>query len=172
MNDLNKGGVRLLRIYYVPSQIIGWTILAMGTIGLLMIMVQLARSGGGQSMTIDGTIGIFQRSWRLLMYTGVVLLVVSQFMKYLFDTTHTPPLILRYIDKILYVIMLFVLYPMISISVYYASSSTTGIDFWALVVIPMLLVNIAKLLILFGIARILKKILPIIKKSKTVATLE
>ena len=133
-----------------------------------MLFIKQYQIGWGQSVTIKGAQGMFQRSWFILMATGLISLGVAQFMRYLFDNKYRPGWTLRYGDKILYVFAVFVVWRVVAMVIlYFSRTDIADLAMWLLNVIPMLLLNIAKILALLGLAQIMKRIMPMIEESKT-----
>ena len=159
---------KLLLFYYWAIRIVGWLILFMGGLGILMLLIKQCQVGWGQSVTITGAQGLFQRSWFILMVTSLISLGVAQFVRYLFDSKYRPGWILRYGDKILYIFAFFVVWHSVAMLIsYFSRPDIADLAVWLLNVIPMLLLNLAKILALLGLAQILKRLILVIEESRT-----
>ena len=110
MNEFIEKNRRLLHFYCIAARIIGWLILILGGIGILTLLVKQWQVGWSHGVAIEGSLGIFQRSWFALMSYGLAALGVAQFIRYLFDRNYQQGWILRYADKILYVFAFFAIW--------------------------------------------------------------
>ncbi len=162
MNEFIKKNKRLLKIYCVTARIIGWTILI--AVGVWIALILAGLGGGNQESK-----GFLLRSVPAFIFAymlpGLITLGVAQFMQYLFEREYRPGWILRYGDKILY------LYAVVQIVFdvlrhVYAVKLFTKVHVWPMAVLPMLFLA-AKVLILVGLAQILRRVMPVIEESKT-----
>lgn len=168
MNAFIKQNEKLLKFYYLAALVIGWLIIILGCSGILIVLVKLCQVGWGQSFSIPGAQGVFVRSWYRLIATGLISLGVAQFIRYLFDVKYRAGWLLRYGNKILYVFALFVVWNIyVGIHIYFRRAAITDLEVWLVNVLPMLLLNSAKILAMLGLAQVLKRVVPMIEESKT-----
>ncbi len=188
MNEFIEKNKRLLKIYCVALRIIGLLLLILGCVGIILLLLEASGIGGNRLVFLlnNWSLDIFKRSWFVIMLPGLAALVVAQFIRYLFDVEYQPGWILRYGDKILYVFAIFVFWYAVneiwlSVSGYLGKGyslpsanpySSTAIlshpyEHLFLVVLPVLLLGAAKLLALVGLGQILRRIMSIIKESRT-----
>ena len=178
MNEFIEKNRRLLKIYCVAARIIGWLILILGGIGILTLLVKQWQVGWSHGVAIEGSLGIFQRSWFALMSYGLAALGVAQFIRYLFDRNYQPGWILRYADKILYVFAFFAIWKAVgAIWIFisnYDNATRTNLHSdisppytWLLLVLSVVLLCSAKLLAIIGLAQALRRLMPVIEESKT-----
>jgi hypothetical protein len=166
MNEFVKQHQRLLHFYCEAARGIGWMLLlvvpSIGVLGTLL-------SGSVKSNWLSGKIlysvlVIFLNSMSL----GLVLLGVGQFIRYLFDTECQPSWMLRNGARLLYACAVVVLVSYVLQQLWYTSlmkNVSNSLLLWRLLLtaIPAL----AKALILVGLGRILRRVLPVIEESKT-----
>jgi hypothetical protein len=173
----------LLKFYCITTRILGWLLLLMGGIGFLMLAIYIAQEHGlvSTKLTPDGSAGIFLRSAGIFLRSagictkfGLLSIGASQFIRYLFDNQSQQGWLLRFGSIILWIFAIFELLGMVSGSVYLLSQDMTyhkssGILPYGqlLILIPMILLNVAKALVLIGLAQILKRVMPVIAESRT-----
>ncbi len=168
MNAFIQQNKKLFKFYYLAARVIGWLIILLGCSGFLILLIKLCQVGWGQSFSIPGTQGVFVRSWFKLITTGLITLGVAQFIRYLLDVKYHAGWLLRYGNKILYAFALFVVWNIyVGIHIYFRSAAITDIEVWLLNVLPMLLLNSAKILVMVGLAQVLKRVMPMIEESRT-----
>ena len=162
MNEFIKKNRKLLKIYCITARIIGWTILV--AVGVWIALILAGLGGGNQDSK-----GFLLRSIPSFIFAymlpGLITLGVAQFIRYLFEREYRPGWILRYGDKILYLyaavqIVFDVLRHVHAVKVF------TRAQVWPMAVLPMLFLA-AKVLILVGLAQILRRVMPVIEESKT-----
>lgn len=162
MKDFIERNRKLLKFYCVAARIIGWTILV--AVGVWIALILAGLGGGNQDSK-----GFLLRSVPAFIFTymlpGLITLGVAQFMQYLFERECRPGWILRYGDKILY------LYAVVQIVFdvlrhVHAVKVFAGFHVWPMTILPMLFLA-AKVLILVGLAQILRRIIPVIEESRT-----
>lgn len=159
---------RLLQVYCIAARIIGWLILFMGSLGILTLLINQYQAGWEQSVAVADPLALLQRSWYRLMVTGLISLGVAQFIRYLYDCKYRPGWLIRCGDKILYIFIFFVVWHMTGMTVlYFSRDDIANPAVWLLNIIPMLLINLAKILALLGLAQILKRAMPVIEESRT-----
>jgi hypothetical protein len=153
---------RLLKIYCVIARIIGWTILVVVGIWIALILTGL---GGGNQHGKELLLRSIPSFIFAYMLPGLITLGAAQLMQYLFEREYRPGWILRHEDKLLY------LYAVVQIVFdvlrhINAAKLFAQLNVWLMTVLPMLLLA-AKVLILVGLAQILKRLLPMIEESRT-----
>lgn len=165
MNGFIEKNKALLKIYCLVARAIGWSILLLGGVGIAILIVKLCKIGIGEGILIRGPLGIFQRSWFILMTTGLTALGVAQFIRYLFDEDYQGGWILRNGQKILWAFAFLVAWK--GVSMVFVSVSRYGIRDSLLLVLSIALFNAGKLLVLIGLAQILRRVMLVIKESRT-----
>jgi hypothetical protein len=168
MNEFIEKNKSLLRSYCLITRIIGWILL------IVALVIAVVKSFSG--FEVDDQLG-FYMIYRLfidlaLSYVliGLILLGLAQFVRYLYESEYQPGLILHHGDKVLYLYALALIvnpildyfYRMKILGMTYAN---TGSLFLYLLIV--LLPAIARALIFFGMARVLKRMVPVIEESKT-----
>ena len=162
MNEFIEKNKRLLNIYCVTARVIGWTILVAVGVWVALILAGLGGSNQDSKGFLLRSVPAFIFAY---MLPGLITLGVAQFMQYLFEREYRPGWILRYGDKILYLyavaqIVFDVLRHVHAVKIF------AHLQVWPMTVLPMLLLA-AKVLILVGLAQMLRRLLPVIEESKT-----
>ena len=168
MNEFVEKNKSLLRSYCLITRIIGWLLL------VIALVVAVVKSFSG--FEVDDQLG-FYMTYRLfqelaLRYVllGLILLGLAQFVRYLYESEYQLGLILRHGDKVLYLYAIALIvnpildyfYRMKIIGMTYANT-----DSLFLYLLIVLLPAIAKALIFIGMAKVLKRMLPMVEESKT-----
>ena len=161
MNGFIEKNKALLKIYCLLARAIGWSIMILGGVGLAIFIVKLSKIGIGEGILIRS----FQRSWFILMTTGLTALGVAQFIRYLFDEDYQGGWILRNGQKILWTFAFLVLWK--GVSMVFVSISRYGARDSLLLVLSIALFNAGKLLVLIGLAQILRRVMLVIEESRT-----
>jgi len=169
MNEFIEKNKSLLRSYCLITRIIGWLLL------IVALVAVVVRSLSG-FFDADDQLG-FYMTYRLfqdlaLRYVllGLVLLGLAQFVRYLYESEYQLGLILRHGDKVLYLYALaLVVNPVLDyfyrMKILGMTYTNTGSLFLYLLII--LLPATARALIFLGMARILKRMVPVVEESKT-----
>jgi hypothetical protein len=164
---VEKNG-RLLSFYYWAAKIGGWVLLSWAVL-----------IAAGKSFALATRIGDWQEFNRFLQHdvpwgafsiglpTGLLAIGISQLIWYLIETDHQPGWILRNAYKLLYA------YAVILIT-YYCWMGTTDVishfnepyDF-PLRSILIALFILVKLLVIVGLAELLRRLLPVMEESRT-----
>lgn len=170
MNEFIEKNKKLLKVYCVMAQVIGWVLMLGGFIWFVLIM-------GGPSPVFTEA-GSARGEVDIILYTasslifdfffpGLIALGVTQFIRCLLESEYKPGFILRHNQAFLYSYAWFLLgYALFRNSFYnfvYGEIAFSGLLFAQ----PLLLPIAAKFLILIGLGQILKRILPVIEESKT-----
>ncbi|MCK5000819.1 MAG: hypothetical protein KAS23_14855 [Anaerohalosphaera sp.] len=159
---------KLLQFYYWATRVGGWLFLSLASLAV-----------AGHSVALATRIGDWEEfsryylrdvPWALLsngLPTGLLVLGMSQFIKYLLETEVRPGWILRNGDKLLYA------YTAIVISYYCWISASEVIshfgepyDFPARLILSAIFI-LVKLLALLGVAQILRRAIPVLDESRT-----
>jgi hypothetical protein len=167
MNEFIEKNKSLLRSYCLITRIIGWTLL------IVALVIAVVKSLSGFDMEDKFKFYMMYRLFQgSLSYVliGLILLGLAQFLRYLYESEYQSGLILRHGDKFLYLYALALIidpildyfYRMKIIGMTYAN--TNSVFLYLLIV---LLPAIARALIFLGMARILKRMVPVIEESKT-----
>ena len=149
---------RLLVFYCTAIRIVGWILLCMGFIGIAILLVEAAQTGGGANLR--GPFGIIKRSHTLFISVALVSLGFGQLVRYLFLNDHKMGLLLRYGEKIFYLCAIIVVWH-VCIYFWLVATGQKGVGSslilrWLLYFMPILLYKVAKILILIGLGRFLK----------------
>ena len=161
MNEFIEKNKRLLRTYCVAARIIGWILLIVPSI-ICVIGILLPSKVWGQAFN---SLIILPTLVLDFMFPGLIALCVAQFIRYLYQEEHIGKL-LRYGDKILYIYALLVV--MGSISKYIFNWVIIGrVGALAVSALCLSFPAAAKVLVLIGLAQILRRVLPVIEESKT-----
>lgn len=166
MNDFVKQNQRLLRFYCEAAQVTAWIILlAVPSIGVVGMFLSI-------SVRPNLQLGKFLYPVLVALLNSitlaVVLLGVSQFIRYLFDTEYQPSWMLRNGARILYACAVIMLVSCVLQHFWYTSLMKNVSNPLLLArLISTAIPGLAKALILVGLGRILQKVMPVIEESKT-----
>ncbi len=99
---------------------------------------------------------------------GILVLGIAQFIRYLFESEYKPGHILRYGNKILY-LYAFLLMAGVVWQHLILSMMNIGLNFTGRIpaMLASLVLTVPKVLILVGLAQVIKRIMPVIEESKT-----
>lgn len=168
MKEFIEKNKALLRSYCLITRIIGWMLL------IVALVIAVVKSFSG--FEVDDQLGfymiyrLFQELALRYVLIGLILLGLAQFVRYLYESEYQSGLILRHGDKVLYLYALALIvnpildyfYRMKIIGMTYANTDSLFL-YWSIILLPA----IAKALIFIGMARILKRIVPMVEESKT-----
>jgi len=166
MNEFIEKNRPLLRSYHVGARIIGWLLL----IGVIVVPIVQPLSGLSlnserRSLSIYLSIEQIIQGYLLL---GLVLLGLAQFVRYLYDSEYRPGLMLRHGGKVLYIYaVVLITSPFVHLYFRIRAYGYTGIGNLFEYLLGMNLPDIAKALIFIGIAKVLKRMMPMLEESKT-----
>lgn len=168
MNEFIEKNKSLLRSYRLITRIIGWMLLI---VALVTAVVKLLLGFDiDDQLRFYMTYRLFKELALNYVFIGLILLGLSQFIRYLSESEYQPSLILRHGDKVLYLYALaLIVNPIID---YYLRMKTIGMTYantgsLFLYLLIVLLPSIARALIFVGMAKVLKRIMPMIEESKT-----
>lgn len=163
----------LLKFYRIAARIFGWVLICGGTIWfLLFVLAILAVSDAA------GTIGWPHTSKNFVyastsfisqfVLPGLIALLIAQLIRYMLESEYTPSWILRFGDKVLYVYAALLIGHNVLLY-YFLHASLLGNQSIGhlLLVQPLVVPLAAKILILVGLAQILRRLMPVIEESKT-----
>jgi hypothetical protein len=178
MNTFIENNRPWLKFYCTTARIIGWGILiiaAAGTIFQILAMNILFGNHSSAYRFLFVKSVLFQG-----LFPGIIVLGIAQFIRYLFETEYQPGHILRYADKILYLfaflLMVGVVWQHLIISGnviqldIFLIMNNIGLYFKEQMIPAMLaslVIAVPKILILVGLAKVVKRIMPVIEESKT-----
>ena len=172
MNEFIEKNRRLLKFYCENLRTIGLLILILGSIsGFVMITRALFSKFGdrhvAESFEKSMILGLGPLHFFKIFFIGIGILGLVQFIRYLVERNYKPGWILRYGD------MIFYLYALLSIlHIVWVYMNTPIYHSPALYVrVPVILATVfstaVKVLVLVGLGRILRHLMPVIEESKT-----
>jgi len=169
MNEITEKNRRLLNFYCETLRTIGKVILILGSLSVCAIttLVLLSKFGNwrapkGFEMIIAMPLAAFN-----IFFIGIGILGLAQFIKYLVERDYKPGWILRHGDMFFY---LYALLTILSVvwaytiaPIYHSPSIYTRVG----VIFVTVISTAVKVLILVGLGRILRHLMPVIEESKT-----
>ena len=166
MNEFIKKNRRLLQIYYFASLIIGWALIAVSPLGTIVAL------SGNESLKEDALaiLHVLQGVTLNPLILGLLLLGTAQFIYCVSETEYKPGWILLNRSTVLYAAAFIILMGCLInylFLVFSFSVNTSQILKFFTSFTPA----IAKILILVGLGKILRRVLPVIKESKTLVGL-
>lgn len=171
MNKFIEKNRRLLKFYCGAVQIIGGVLIAAGAVWFVMfvcspVVCSPANFGLADDKFIENILNAASHFSFDFVFVGIAAMMLSQLARYVFDREYKLGLMLRCGDKILYLFaVLGILWAWFrySVSIEVIGDATSRFLFSQ----PLLLPTIAKVLILVGLGQLLRRVLSIIKESKT-----
>jgi len=186
MNAFIEQNKRLLKFYCLAARIVGLLLLLLCGICVVMFFTERLAGPWKQSIIMQWPVGTFQRGWLIFLGTGLAALGVGQFIRYLFDNQYQGGWLLNHGDKILYIFVIVVMWQAVknfslSLSGYlgraaslpdgnpYSSAAilSNPYEHLFLAVLPVLLLNMVKMLALIGMAEILRRVMVSVRESRT-----
>lgn len=162
MNTFIQQNKDLLRFYCMGAQIIGWLLLAVSPLGTVAALA-------GDSAFNENALVILYILQRITLnpiILGLLLLGTAQFIRFIYETEYKPGWILQNGSTILYAAAFIVLMSCI-INYLYLVFSFPMKTFHFIRFLTSFMPALAKILILVGLGKILRRVLPVIKESKT-----
>jgi hypothetical protein len=158
---------RLLQAYCLIARILGWFLILGGVFWVALVRRNMV---GGLPHIPD----ILKISYALqavilnFVFLGLVALGVAQFIKYVFAREDQPGFLLRIGDKILYVYAgLLILGAILTWVFQMLAIKAAAVPTFLISFAGLLLPAMVKALILIGLGKILKRVIPVIEESKT-----
>ena len=156
-----------MKLYCVVSAIIGWLLVIGGVFWFILTAssfeTNLAERPEGLMYLISSMLFDF-------VLPGLIALGVMQFIRYLFQDTDKPGRLLCMADWLFYLYAVFLIFKAYFKYIMYSNWYAEAISLETshlLFVQPFILPTVAKVLILVGLGQILRRIIPVIKESKT-----
>ena len=167
MNEFIEKNRPLLRSYCITTRIIGWLLL----IGAIVVPIVRPLSGLSTSDEKRRLLWIYLQCEQIILgylLIAIVLLGLAQFARYLYESEYRPGLILRHGDKVLYVYAVaLIVNPILQYYYQMKAYGYAGIANLFEYLLGVNLPDIAKALIFIGMAKVLKRMMPMVEESKT-----
>ena len=162
MSEFIENNRRLLQIYYTAALIIGWALIAVSPLGTI------AALSGNESLSENALAILFVLQGITLnpLILGLLLLGTAQFIRCVSEAEYKPGWILQHGSTVLYAAAFIVLMSCV-VNYLFLVFSFSGYSFQTLKFFTSLIPALAKFLILVGLGKILRRILPVIEESKT-----
>ena len=167
MNEFIEKNRALLKLYCIVARIIGWLLIAGGFFWFFMTVSSIDTS---TAVRPEGLLYVISSMLFDFMLPGLIALGVMQFIRYLFADTEKPGWLLGMADWLLYAYAVFVAFKAFFKYIWYSDWYAEAISLETsrlLFVQPFLLPTAAKILILVGLAQIIRRVMPVIEESKT-----
>jgi hypothetical protein len=173
MTNFIEKNAALLKFYSIAARIIGWVLICGGTIWFLLfaLCILAARDAAGELRWPHETENVMYATSAAIfdfVFPGLIALVLAQLARRLVQDEYQPGRLLRFGDIILYAYAGLVICR--AALTYYIwrvgllGNYTAG---HLLFVQPMVIPVIAKVLIIAGLAYVLRRVLPIIEEWKS-----
>ena len=147
---------KLIRAYCTILRVAGWVLMA-GGVAVVVWYAIFAEGRDSRAVRYfllpSGVVSF--------LYPGILALVLAQLITYIFDHDYRPGWFLRRADKVMYVYATLVLLQSV-LPYFYASSPST----WWEIPVGLLLMT-AKLVIVLGLGRLVRLVMPMIEESRT-----
>lgn len=157
----------LLKLYCFVARIIGWLLIAGGFFWFLATISSIDTS---LEVRPEGLLYVISALLFDFVLPGLVALGVMQFIEYLFEDTSKPGWLLGMAGGLLYTYAGFVAVKAFLKYMWYSEWYAQAISLQTprlLFVQPFLLPTAAKILILVGLAQIIRRVMPAIEEAKT-----
>lgn len=168
MNEFIEKNRRLLNFYCVTARIIGWMIVLIGSIHIVWFLSEPLWSNVKWKTILP------YLPHNLQFMLGLVVLGIAQFIRYVSEKQYQPGWLLRHGDKLLYLYAFFQIVKAIGSCANFTMliMARTNYNFANVcqvltVGLFLVLTSVATILILVGLAQVLRRIMPVIEESKT-----
>ncbi len=166
MNEFIEKNKPLLRSYSIITRIIGWLLL----IGAIVVPIVQPLSGLSASSE-HRSFWIYLLCQQIILgylLIAIVLLGLAQFVRYLSESEYRPGLILRHGGKVLYIYAVaLIASPFLTfyfeMRAYGYAGTLGSFDYLLALNLP----DVARGLIFIGIAKVIKRMMPMVEESKT-----
>ena len=163
MNEFIEKNKGLLHFYCVAARTIGWSLLI---VAVVVVLVKLL--SGFPKYASYMWFHLCQQVTMSFVLLGIVLLGLSQFVRYLYENDYQPGWLLRHGNKVLYLYAVaLIISPVLQYYFQMTVIRNVSAVSFLLYFLSAELPAVAKGLIFIGIARVLHRIVPIIEESKT-----
>lgn len=166
MNEFIEKNRALLHSYCIITRIIGWLLL----IGAIVVPIVQPLSGlsARDEHRFFRIYLLCQQIILCYLLIAIVLLGLAQFVRYLYDSEYRPGLILRHGSKVLYIYAVaLIAYPFLTLYFKMRAYGYAGAKTSLLYLLFSLLPLVARALIFIGMAKVLKRMMPMVEESKT-----
>lgn len=169
MTEFIEQNKRLLRLYGTAAYFLGNLLFGFGFLwGALFSVSIISRMGDRRALLEQ--VNQVPNGIMAFILIGLIAVGTSQFIRYLIENDYQPERLLRHGDKILYVSALLVVIHTCWLRMNHVPRP--GPDLWAhygdiLEFVLLILITLTKVLTLMGLGRVLKRVMPIIRESKT-----
>jgi len=168
MNEFIEKNRGLLKFYYIAARIIGWMIVFMGGIHLVWFLSEPL----WRDVKWETILPYLPQNLQFML--GLVVLGIAQFIRYLSEKQYQPGWLLRHGDKLLYLFAFFQIVKAIGSCSNFTVLITSRTNYnlanvCQAVIVGLFLVfsTIATILILVGLAQVLRRLMPVIEETKT-----
>ena len=166
MNEFIEKNRRLLKFYCVAARVIGWVLVILSAIPALLIPYIISGVFHEYPGGILPMLGALLEVLFGRLPLGVIVLGVAQLIRYVSESKYQPGWLLRHGTGILY---LFAVLKFVGsvVRYFFLIPEIEPVNSFSFEIKIYLLVDVAKILILIGLADILKRVMPVIEESKT-----
>ncbi len=152
-----------VNVYCTVLRVAGWALLASGVLSCVRHIIGIASIPAPTSHDLARYI-LLPQFVKYSVFPGILSLGVAQLIRYIFDREYQARWILRNTDKILYAYAIFILAAWVLRYLYGRTGSGLP-PWWELPLLILML--IPSLIILIGLGRLLRLVMPIIEESRT-----
>jgi len=162
MSKFIESNRQLLQIYYIVALIIGWALIAVSPLGTIVAL------SGNQSFSENALVILYVLQGVTLnpLILGLLLLGTAQFIRCVAETEYKPGWILQNGSVVLYAAAFLVIMSCVVNYLFFIFSLSEH-SFQILKFFTSLIPALVKFLILLGLGKILRRVLPVIEESKT-----
>ena len=163
MNEFIEKNKGLLHFYCVAARTIGWSLLI---VAVVVVFVKLF--SGFPKYASYMWFHLCKQVTMSFVLLGIVLIGLSQFVRYLYENDYQPGWLLRHGNKVLYLYAVaLIISPVLQYYFQMTLIKNANMIFLLQYFLSVVLPAVAKGLIFVGMGHILQRIVPIIEESKT-----
>jgi len=162
LNNAIAKNKQFLRFCSHVAQISGLLLLLLGLISIALTLWEYYMPGYGM-----GAVTVISRYIFRVVFPGLFLLGINQFIKSLIDTKFKPNWILRFGDKIIYLYVSLLIINFIFFTIYQTEATVASSHFYLTTWIPSAIFTSVKALLWIAMAQVLQKIVPMIEEHKS-----
>ncbi len=173
MNEFIEKNRRLLHFYCENLRSIGLLILIFGSVSCCAItLLVLGSKYGGWHFAesfekFEKFMIYLPSSFLKIIFLGIGILGLAQFIRYLFERNYKPGWILRHGDMFFYLYALLTILDAVWVFMIGPSYRSPSVHTGVFVIFSIVFSTTVKVLILVGLGQILRRLVPVIEESKT-----
>lgn len=167
LNNAIEKNKRYLRFCSYVAQFSGLLLLLLGFISLVQMLWNIYPADRLSKYDVALVCKCISPYIFRFIFPGLFLLGINQLIKYLIDINFKPNWILKFSDKIIYLYVALLVISFIFFSIYQKETIVANQHHFLATWIPSAIFTSVKALLWVGMAKVLRRIVPIIEESRT-----